>query len=211
VIPSKKQHAALDAILETLNAETLKIPTNVLDLFPPRAFMFGRTRESFKGTTGVAFDAVSPAATASDMTLSFLFHPERAARLIQQKSFDKRQLDFLEMTNAVLDKTIYKSYSDAYESELGHAINTNVLKHLMNLAKHPKSSPAVRAQSQFILNEIAQKISSKRYKDGQKPYQFYYLELLNQFKKYPEKFQLEASPKIPDGSPIGTDACHYSH
>jgi hypothetical protein len=211
VVSPKKQREALAVILETLNAKTLKIPADKLDLFPPRAFMFGRTRESFKGTTGVAFDAISPAATASDMTLSFLFHPERAARLIQQKSFDKKQLDFIEMTNSVLEKTLYKNYSDAYERELGHAINSNVLKHLMNLAKHPKSSAAVKAQSQYLLSEIAQKLRAKKVKNATKAYQFYYVELLDQFKKYPEKFKVQPSPKIPDGSPIGSDACHYNH
>ncbi|MEM6717716.1 MAG: zinc-dependent metalloprotease [Bacteroidota bacterium] len=211
IISPKKQREALAAILQTLDVETLKIPEDKLNLFPPRAFMYGRSRESFKGTTGVAFDAVSPAATASDMTLGFLFHPQRAARLIQQKSLDKKQLDFMEMAEMILDNTVYKQHSNAYEAELGHAITINVLKHIMNLAQHPNASSAVKAQSQYLLNEIAQKIRSKKYKGSVKAYQFYYLELLNQFKKYPEKFKLEASPKIPDGSPIGTDACHFMH
>ncbi|AXG71949.1 Met-zincin [Kordia sp. SMS9] len=209
VVSAKKQREALNAILQTLDAKTLKIPADKLDLFPPRAFGYWRSRESFKGTTGVGFDAIAPAATASDMTLKFLFHPERAARLIQQKSHDKMQLDFMEMTHLVLDKTLYKSYSDAHERELGHAVNMNVLKHLMHLAKHSNASPAVKAQSQYVLNGIAAKIQSKTYNDSEKAYQFYYVEMLKQFQKYPEKFKLEASPKIPDGSPIGSDACGF--
>ncbi|MFK7748934.1 MAG: zinc-dependent metalloprotease [Kordia sp.] len=209
VISPKEQREALKVILKTLDAKTLKIPTKILDLFPPRAYTYWRSRESFKGKTGVAFDAVSPAATASDMTLSFLFHPQRAQRLIQQKSLNKKQLSFMEMTTMILDKTLYKSYSDAHERELGHAINMNVLKQLMNLAKHPNASPAVKAQSQYILHMISQKISTRKYKESEKAYQFYYLEMLDQFKKYPEKFTKKASPKIPDGSPIGTDSCHY--
>jgi len=210
-VSPKKQREALNVILRTLDVKTLKIPSKILDLFPPRAYDYRRSRESFKGNTGVVFDAVSPAATASDMTLKFLFHPERAERLIQQKSLDKRQLDFMEMTEIILDKTLYRSYSNAYDRELGHAVNVNVLKHLMNLVKHANASPAVKAQSQYILHEIANKVRLKKYKDEAKPYQFYYLEMLDQFKKYPEKFKPEASPKIPDGSPIGTDNCHYNH
>ncbi|MEM6686689.1 MAG: zinc-dependent metalloprotease [Bacteroidota bacterium] len=210
VISPKQQKEALKALLQTLDAETLKIPGNQLGLFPPRAFGYGRSRESFKGKTGVAFDAISPAATASDMTLRFLFHPERVARLIQQKSMDAKQLDFLEMTEEVLDRTVYKKYTDAYERELGHAISVNVLKHIMHLAQHPYAAPSVKAQSNYLLNVIAEKIRSKKYKNAE-AYQLYYLEMLSQFKKYPEKFKLEASPTIPDGSPIGTDACHYNH
>lgn len=209
VVSAKQQREALTAILKTLEAKNLKIPADKLDLFPPRAYSYWRSRESFKGETGVAFDAVSPAATASDMTLSFLFHPERAARLIQQKSMDGNQLDFIEMTNEVLESTLYKSYSDAYEREIGHAVNINVLKQLMNLAQHPKASPSVKAQSRYILHEISQKITAKKYNEAEKPYQFHYIEMIDQFKKYPEKFKLEASPKIPDGSPIGSDACRF--
>lgn len=209
VVSAKEQRAALKGILKTLDAETLTIPTHITNLFPPRAYGFWRSRESFKGKTGVAFDLFAPAATASDMTLSFLFHPERAERLIQQKALDKKQLDFFEMTEMILDKTLYHNYSNAYRRELGHAVNINVLKHIMNLAQHPKASPSVKAQSKYILTEIAKKIQSKRYTDIEKPYQMYYVDMINQFEKYPEKFKLEASPKIPDGSPIGSDACGF--
>ncbi|QHI35920.1 hypothetical protein IMCC3317_12680 [Kordia antarctica] len=209
VISPETQREALKVILKTLDAKVLKIPQDKLDLFPPRAYTYWRTRESFTGKTGVGFDAFSPAATSSDMTLLFLFHPERAARLIQQKSIDTKQLDFMEMTNEVLKNTIYKTYSDAHERELGHVVNVNVLKHLMNLAQHENSSPAVKAQTQYILNEIAKKVTAKKQSEAEKPYQFYYIEMIEQFKKYPEKFKIEASPKIPDGSPIGTDNCHY--
>lgn len=211
VISPKEQREALSVILQTLDAKTLKIPTKILDMFPPRAYTYWRSRESFKGNTGVAFDAVSPAATASDMTLSFLFHPERAERLIQQKSLNNKQLDFMEMAEMILEKSLYRSYSNAYERELGHAVNMNVLKHLMNLAKHPNSSSAVKAQSQYVLHTLSQKIANKKYKESEKAYQYYYLETLDQFKKYPEKFKPMASPKIPDGSPIGTDNCHYTN
>ncbi|WP_298423567.1 zinc-dependent metalloprotease [uncultured Kordia sp.] len=209
VVSSKIQREALKSILKTLDARTLKIPEDKLALFPPRAYSYWRSRESFKGNTGVGFDAIAPASTASDMTLSFLFHPDRAARLIQQKSLDKRRLGFIEMINEVLKNTLYKTYKDVHEYEIGHAININVLKHLMNLTNHPNASPSVKAQSQYVLNEISQKVRSKKYKETEKPYQSYYLDMIDQFKKYPEKFKAKASPKIPDGSPIGTDACRF--
>ncbi|WP_430412701.1 zinc-dependent metalloprotease [Kordia sp.] len=209
VVSPKTQREALTIILQTLDAKNLVIPEDKLALFPPRAYSFWRSRESFKGNTGVGFDAMAPAATASDMTLRFLFHPERAARLIQQKSLDKKQLDFTEMVDEVLQNTLYKTYKNAYEYEIGHVINVNVLKHLMYLAQHPNASSAVKAQSKYLLHDIAKKVTSKQYKDAEKPYQFYYLDMIEQFKKYPEKFKIEASPKIPDGSPIGTDACGF--
>jgi len=56
-ISKKEQEQALDALFETLKPETLAIPKEKLELFPPRAFGHWRTRESFKGKAGVAFDA----------------------------------------------------------------------------------------------------------------------------------------------------------
>ncbi|WP_296311605.1 zinc-dependent metalloprotease, partial [Winogradskyella sp. UBA3174] len=86
------QKQTLDVIIKTLNARALAIPKDKLDLFPPRAFGYNRSRESFKGKTGVAFDPLSAANTASDMTLKFLLHPQRANRLVLQKSLDENQL-----------------------------------------------------------------------------------------------------------------------
>ena len=34
--------------------------------------------------------------------------------------------------------------------------------------------------------------------------------VIKEFYEHPEKFKLEASPKIPDGSPIGSGVCNYN-
>ena len=82
------------------------IPKKILDLFPPRAFNYGRTRESFKSKTGVAFDPFGAVETASAMTLGILLHPERVTRLVQHNSLDSSQLGLVE----VLDDLIANSF-----------------------------------------------------------------------------------------------------
>ena len=82
------QNKALKSVLKSLDANNLAIPRDKLKLFPPRAFGFSRTRESFNGKTGVSFDPFSAASTASDMTLSLLFNPERLNRVMVQHSLD---------------------------------------------------------------------------------------------------------------------------
>jgi len=37
----------------------------------------------------------------------------------------------------------------------------------------------------------------------------YYLKLINEFLTKPENFKILASPKIPDGSPIGSFKCEF--
>ena len=119
-------------ILKTIDAEVIAIPKEKLELFPPRAIGYGRTRESFKGRTGVSFDALSAAETTADMTLGLLLHPERASRLIQQKSLDEDQLGFTEVLEETLKRSIKNSHKDSYLSEIQNTINFKVLNHIMN-------------------------------------------------------------------------------
>jgi len=219
-VDAKTQRDALNAILKTISAETLAIPKEKLALFPPRAFEYNRSRESFSGKTGVAFDPISAAATASDMTLSLLLHPERANRMIQQKSLDQNQLSLEELLSFVMDNSIKKNHHDSYLKEIQHAINSNILKHLMNLAVNDKAFFQVNAiANQFLeqykslvnkplainMNDL-QNNSYNRIPD----YRNQYLKLIEQFNKDPEAFKIEQSPKIPDGSPIGSDLCNYN-
>ncbi|NOY48872.1 MAG: DUF5117 domain-containing protein [Chlorobi bacterium] len=203
VVDVKAQRETLNSVLKTLDAEVLAIPKDKLDLFPPRAFTYGRSRESFKGKTGVGFDALSVVSTASDMTLKLLLHPQRANRLVQQKSLDAKQLSLDEVLQALIDKSFKKQYKDAYLNEVQQMINQNVLKYIMNLA--------VNDNAYFQVNAIANKAIKSIYEGlDNTTYSNQYRMMIQQFTKAPEKFKLEDSPKIPDGSPIGSDMCSYS-
>jgi hypothetical protein len=108
VVDVKAQRETLHSVLKTLDAEVLAIPKDKLDLFPPRAFIYGRSRESFKGKTGVGFDALSVVSTASDMTLKLLLDPQRANRLVQQKSLDNKQLSLDEVLQLLINESFKK-------------------------------------------------------------------------------------------------------
>lgn len=204
-IPAKDQKAALEAILKTLSAQELAIPKDKLALFPPRAFGYGRSRESFKGKTGVAFDPFSAANTASDMTLKFLLNPERANRLVVQHSIDNSQLSLEEVLEVTFKTTFFNIYKSSYVRELNHQINHNVLKYIMNLVVNDNSLFQVKAEANKTIENIYQLLLSKKNIN----YSGQYLKMIQEFKKHPEKFKLEASPKIPDGSPIGSGYCDY--
>lgn len=200
------QKEALNQILKTISAETLAIPKDKLDLFPPRAFGYNRSRESFSGKTGVAFDTMSAPATASDMTLELLLHPQRANRMLQQKSLDEKQLGFDEVLNEVLKASIGKIHKDPYKKEIQELINERVLMHLMNLAVSDQSFFQVKAKANDAINSFL-----ADYYPAKKPsYVAQYQMMIREFKEHPEKFKIESAPKIPDGSPIGSDFCNYN-
>ncbi|NJW52544.1 zinc-dependent metalloprotease [Salinimicrobium oceani] len=199
----EQQEEALHAVLKTLEPKVLAVPEDKLHLFPPRAYGFGRSRESFASNAGVAFDALGAPATASQLTLSLLLHPERAARLIQQKAVDKNQIGLEEVLHELLERTIRSSKTDSFLQEVQNAINYNVLDHLMNLAVHEKATPQVKAVTFAELEALEDWLQKKRNRTNSA--RAHLLRKIQTFKKVPSNFKLEHStPNIPDGSPIGS-------
>ncbi len=196
------QKEALNALLSSIDAEVLAIPKNKLELFPPRAYSYWRTRESFNGKTGVAFDPLSAASTASEMTLSFLLHPQRANRMIQQKSLDANQLGLEDMLNTLINNTFKKKHNDAYLNEVQQMVNMNLLQQIMNLAVNDNAFMQVNAIANKAIQNIVLSLDYSAY--GMQ-----YIRLVKRFNEEPGEFKIQDAPGIPDGSPIGSDICNY--
>ncbi|MEM7186582.1 MAG: zinc-dependent metalloprotease [Bacteroidota bacterium] len=206
VLPKKKQQQALEAVLRTLEPKTLAIPQDQLKLFPPRAYGYPRTRESFKSNMGVSFDALAAAETASDMTLKLLLNPQRANRLIQQKAMDKGQLGLHSVLEQLIQAT-FSGMSDAgYEGELQRTIQFVTLQHILNLIASSQTIPQVKAIAGAALQQISTKISGRR-----NAFEVFLLNEINTFGKNPERFKVMPVKKIPDGSPIGSGPCSVFH
>ncbi len=203
-VDKKTQQQALQSILKTLDASVIAIPKGKLPLFPPRAFGYRGGRESFKGKTGVSFDALSAPETAADMTLEFLLHPERASRLIQQKALDSKNLGLEEVLNELLDNTLKKQHKDSYLAEVQSNVNFRVLFHLMNLA----ASETVHPQVNAIANQKLKNLKSSLLTDAKDAEAVEMVRRIDKFYEHPEQFKVIPAPKIPDGSPIGMDCFH---
>ncbi|WP_291869040.1 zinc-dependent metalloprotease [Maribacter sp.] len=199
-ISKKEQIKALNSILKTLDASVIAIPESKLSLFPPRAIGYGRSRESLKGRTGVSFDALSAAETASNMTLTYLLHSERASRLIQQKAIHPDNLGLNDVLVSVINNTFKKEHKDAYFKEVQNSINYRVLNYIMQLAVDKEAHAQVNAVAYLKLNELQGMFQEKRDVNSLEMYR-----RINQFKENSEDFKVLKSPKIPDGSPIGMD------
>jgi len=203
-VDSKTEKKALKMLLKTLDVEEIGIPKRVLELFPPRAIGYGRSRESFKSKNGVAFDPFGAVETASSMTLELLLHPERASRLVGHKSLDKTQLGLDKLIDALISNSFKKLYKDHYYQELQNVINNQVLNHLFYLASNEENYKQVNAIVNFKLNEITTLLKNNKSTGVQKMYTSELLSSIANFKKNPSKYKKQQSPKIPDGSPIGS-------
>ena len=205
MVPGKTEKKALVSVLKTLNVEELAIPKKLLNLFPPRAFNYGRTRESFKSKTGVAFDPFGAVETASAMTLGLLLHPERVTRLVQHKSLDNSQLGLVEVLDEVIANSIQKTYKDAYYQELQNVVNYQVLNQLFHLSSNKDMYWQVNAIVNDKIDKIRVLLKNSKETGIQKIYHKEMIQMISNFKKNPIKFKKPQTPKIPDGSPIGSD------
>ena len=204
-IPGKSERKALVSVIKTLSVEELAIPKKILDLFPPRAFNYGRTRESFKSKTGVAFDPFGAVETASAMTLGLLLHPERVTRLVQHKSLDSSQLGLVEMLDDLIANSFQKSYKDSYYQELQNIVNYQVLNHLFHLSSNKDMYWQVNAIVNDKIDKINTLLNNSKTPGIQKIYHKDMIKMISKFKKNPTKFKKPITPKIPDGSPIGNN------
>ena len=212
-LDKQTQLNALKSVLRTLDEDFLIIPAEKLKLFPPRAYGFPRTRESFKSLMGVAFDPISAASTSSDITLSLLLNHERLNRIILQSSMNtgisidhifEALFKLLTDNNNVFDQ---KDYINIVQD----VVSENILKHFMNISVNDKYMSHVQASANYYLNEfysnLKRKISDKKLKNSGKYYINYLKKTIDDFKNSPEKYELKKSLKIPDGSPIGSYNC----
>ncbi len=138
------------------------------------------------------------------MTLGFLLHPERASRLIQQKSLEPSNLGLSEVLDELVSNTVDKTHKDAYLNEVQTNINFRILFHLMNLAAHKDVHPQVNA----IANQKLTTLKSTLLSSGKNDITMEMVRRIDGFMEEPEEFNVIPVPDIPDGSPIGMDCFH---
>ena len=194
---------ALAAVIKTIAVDEIAIPKEKLALFPPRAYGYNRTRESFNSKLGVAFDAFSAVETTSEMTLELLLHPQRMSRLIAHKSLDDSQLGFNELLDILIQNTIKVNHKDTYYQELQNVVNSQFLETLMYLSTYKNQYQQVNAIAMFKLEEVKKILEGKNANGVQKIYDAAMVKMIDGFLKNPTTFKKSSAPQIPDGSPIG--------
>jgi len=202
-IEPEVQREALKALMETILVETLMIPKSKLDLFPPRAMGFRRSRESFDSELGVAFDPATAAATASNMTFSILLDPERISRLMLYKSLDESQLSISELLDTLIEHTFKMDHKDDYQRALQNMINEQLLQNIFNLAGARHEYFQINVITLNKLNELVAYLQGKKSKGEQGLTEMYLVETIRKYIKDPKIDKTYKKPKLPDGSPIG--------
>jgi hypothetical protein len=196
-----EQKRAFDALLTTLKPSELKIPESILKLIPPRPPGYGAHRELFPRFTGSTFDAITPGVVAADHTLSFLFDPQRAARMVEQKALDPTLPGFDEVVNDVVKATFGAQTSSAYEAEIARSIERAVADRLMDTVVAARM-PQVRAVAEAALNNIVRM-------GGPDPNRALIAADIERFNRRPTAAPLAVTPAAPPGAPIGDPGLNY--
>jgi Met-zincin/Domain of unknown function (DUF5117) len=152
-VPGGQQRAALEALADTLRPAQLALPKSALEKIPPRPSGWGMHRELFARYTGDAFDPISPAAIAADVTIGFTLQPDRAARMVAQHAIDPSLPGLTDVINALRDATFKAAVANPYEQEIRRATARAFVERLMWLAGGAPM-PEVRAEASSALKKI---------------------------------------------------------
>ncbi|HEX4651996.1 MAG TPA: zinc-dependent metalloprotease [Granulicella sp.] len=220
LVSPAEQRKALAAVLKTLSPSYLTLPEPLLQLLPPRPPGLEATREALPSATGLTFDPVAAAESAADLTLSVLFNPQRASRLVEYHARNPEEPSL----DAVLDATLTatrpavsaihptsstgKPLSSTDFSTTGsdpvkltaaiqNAVYVRTVEALLTLAANPAASSGARAIVFAKLDQI------RRQAKPSIPTEQYIAHRIQQFQTDPAKFVPAKPIDAPPGMPIG--------
>lgn len=205
MVDPAEQWRAFESLMSTVTPEALALPDGLISKIPPRPSGYATTVENFSGYTGVTFDPVAAAESAASTTMSYMFAPERAARLIEYNARDSKQPGFFAVVDKVFDKTWKAPMPAGYKGQLQAMVNNQVVKNLLQLAATSNTSEIVRGQALLKIDELKDYLTSKMSsaEPALKANMMFALSQIEAFKVEPNKFQPPSPVDMPPGAPIG--------
>ncbi|MDP9050915.1 MAG: zinc-dependent metalloprotease [Acidobacteriota bacterium] len=209
IVANDEQKKALAAILTTLAPDTLTLPESLLRILPPRPPGLPRTHESFPSETGLTFDPIAAAESASDLTLQVLLDPARASRVVQYHMRTPPSSPSLREILEAVSKTTATRIDGGHtmSSEVERAVEVRGLEAMFGLAVNPAASSQARAIARSHINDLLKQWTSEvpPTDSAEAIHRAGMIELINEFQKDPTKF-IPAKPiEAPPGMPIGDD------
>lgn len=202
-LSKEEQVKALNVIIDCLDPKFLQLPDRIAKLIPPRPAGYDFSRELFKKRTGLAFDVLSPAETAADLPLSFLFNTERLNRMVQYE-ISSNGLGVSEMINTLIAKTWKASRLTGMERLIQLQTEQVLLTYLLSASVNDNNSFAVKSIFKKTLNELKIFIEAQNKTTLDETYKGHLLLALERMKD-PAGAKPAIHKEIPPGAPIGCD------
>lgn len=202
-LSKEEQRKALNAVIDCLDPTFLLLPDRIVQLIPPRPAGYDFSRELFRKRTGLAFDALSPAETAADLPLSFLFNSERLSRMAQYE-VTSNGLGVTEMINTLIAKTWKAPRLSGIEKLIQLQTEQVLLTYLLSASVNDNNSFAVKSNLKKALADLKTFIDTQSKTATDETYKGHLLLALERMKE-PEKAKPTIHKEIPPGAPIGCD------
>ena len=201
IVPADEQRAALKALLATLDPSELDLKDEVIALLTPTIDRWGvadSKRELFKQTAYPAFDVITAADTAADMTFSILLDEKRVARVIEFNRRDDKQLGMQEILTTIT-KQLLSPTASPREAKIASAVTARYAQSLMDLHDSAKST-AVKAMAYTGLHYLQVELTPIETSEASW--------LNNQIDAFLKRPATPVEPKVsanplPPGGPIG--------
>ena len=204
-VPAADQRKALESLSATLKPSELTVPKQILDAIPPRPPGYGRHRELFPRTTGTAFDPLSPAAVAADVTIGFVLELGRAARMVAQHAEDPNLPGLEEVIDRLAKATFDAPAPTPYEQEVRRAEERVLVDRVMWLASGSPNSQ-VRAVASYKLQGLIASKAATVTTDAEKAQRTLLAADIKRFLERPgDPTKPTYAPDAPPGAPIGGD------
>jgi hypothetical protein len=199
----EQQEQALDALLNTLTTEFLRLDSHIKSLIPPKAYGFSRTRESFPSKTGLSLDPLSIAEASATHTLQQLLHHERLTRLAQQGA--DGNLSATQVLHRVTQQLTDVRDLTGEDLQIAMRVLSAYVQQLIRLAGQPQlpieADAAVMSELESITSWLSREVGRTRKKNERYGY---YLSLKQLLDNSVKQLQLNQPPvALPPGSPIG--------
>ncbi|MCG2584650.1 zinc-dependent metalloprotease [Massilia sp. TS11] len=204
-VAAATQRAALTRLADSLKAEQLALPPNVLDILTPPGTGFARNREYFSTRMNSVFDAFAAVEAAAGHVGSFLFDSARLNRLAWQQARDPAQPGVQEVVDAVLAAT-WKRETIPASVTAGEAVqlaaNWTVLDGLLQALDSRALHAPVDASLRQQLAGLAEWLGSHPAKGGVGASRKQAREQILAYLNDPARLKLRAAPTVPPGAPI---------
>ena len=211
MVNDQVQRQALAVLLETLKPEFLALPERVIDMMPPQPIGYNRGRELFKTHTGLTFDPIGAAESSAANTIQFILNPQRLARVVEQSSRFKGRLTLNELLREVVRETNVPQGPNSFEQEVARMVQKSVVNQLIGLAANRKINQQVSASAMLVLSDMELLVPNYTSAEN-RAHRTYLFRQINMFNSRPDLFKLPETPKMPDGSPIGSGfGCGHFH
>ena len=148
---------------------------------------------------------MAAAESAADLTLTLLFNPQRANRLVEYHAREAAEPSLDEVIEATLKATATSVDVQGLDLEVRRAVDSRIFEALLGLAASPEASAQTRATVRDALRTLRDELSKGGSGGAEQAFRAVEAARIEEFFRDPAKFVPSRPVPAPPGMPIGEE------